>query len=171
VSNFGAKRMRETHRILAEEGVPLISNQVHYSLMHRKIEKSGVLDAAKELGIAIIAYSPLEQGVLTGRFHDDPAALKALRAPRKWRGFYRAKALAKSRELIDALKDVASRHTATPAQVALNWLFSFHGEMVVVIPGATKRTQAESNAKAMTFTLSPAELACLDEISRPLLRD
>ncbi len=169
VSNFGAKRMRETHRILAEEGVPLVSNQVHYSLMHRKIEKSGVLDAAKELGVAIIAYSPLEQGVLTGRFHDDPAALKALQAPRKWRGFYKPKALAKSRELIEALKDVAARHSATPAQVALNWLFSFHGETVVVIPGATKCAQAESNAKAMTFTLSPAELACLEEISRPFL--
>jgi aryl-alcohol dehydrogenase-like predicted oxidoreductase len=167
VSNFGAGRMREAHRFLAEEGIPLVSNQVHYSLLHRKIEKSGVLDAAKELGISIIAYSPLEQGVLTGRFHDDPGQLKALAGLRKWRGFYRHKALKKSRELIEALKEVASRHEATPAQVALNWLFSFHGESVVVIPGATKRTQAESNTKAMTFTLSPAELDCLDEISRP----
>jgi aryl-alcohol dehydrogenase-like predicted oxidoreductase len=105
--------------------------------------------------------------VLTGRFHDDPAQLKAISGPRKWRGFYRPKALAKSRELIEALKDIALRHGATPAQVALNWLFSFHGDAVVVIPGATKRTQAESNTKAMTFTLGPAELACLDEISRP----
>ncbi len=171
VSNFGAKRMRETHRILAEEGIPLVSNQVHYSLMHRKIEKSGVLDAAKELGVAIIAYSPLEQGVLTGRFHDDPGQVKALQGIRKWRGFYRSKALDRSRELIDALRQVAERHGATPAQAALAWLFTFHGNTVVVIPGASKRSQAESNAAAMGLTLSPADLACLDEISQPFAGD
>lgn len=169
VSNFGEKSMRAMHRILAEEGIPLVSNQVHYSLLHRKIERSGVLDTAKELGISMIAYSPLEQGVLTGRFHDDAAQVKALKGVRKLRGFYRNGALRRSRELIDALKQVAERHAATPAQVALAWLFTFHGDTVVVIPGASKRGQAESNAAAMGLTLSPADLACLDEISRPFV--
>ncbi len=168
VSNFGAKAMRRMHQVLAGEGLPLVSNQVHYSLLHRAIERNGVLDAAKELGVAIIAYSPLAQGVLTGRFHDDKSQVKALKGLRKWRGFYRAKALARSRDLIEALKQVAERHGATPAQIALAWLFTFHGETVVAIPGASRKSQAESNAASMSLKLGPADLACLDEISRPL---
>jgi aryl-alcohol dehydrogenase-like predicted oxidoreductase len=166
VSNFGAARMREAHRILADKGLPLAANQVSYSLINRKIEKNGVLDAARELGISIIAYSPLAQGVLSGRFHDDPARLKDISGPRKYRGFYRRGALENTRPVIEALKEIGDRHQATPAQVALNWLFSFHGDAVVVIPGATKIAQAVSNAGAMAFVLTRDELDHLDSVSR-----
>ena len=88
VSNFGARRMIKAHRLLAAEGIPLVSNQVHYSLLKRGIESNGTMDAARELGITIIAYSPLDQGVLTGRFHEDPTLRKALSGLRHWRGFY-----------------------------------------------------------------------------------
>ena len=169
VSNFGADRMRESHRILREEGFDLVSNQIHYSLLKRRPERNGVLDAARELGISIIAYSPLDQGVLTGRFHDDPAAIKAVSGVRKYRGFYRKPFLVRSRGVIDALKEIAARHAATPAQVALNWTFSFHGETVVVIPGATRASQAEANAASMGFSLSKDELDHLDRVSRPFM--
>jgi len=167
VSNFGAKRMIEAHRYLAEAGLPLVSNQIHYSLLQRKIESNGVMDAARERGITIIAYSPLDQGVLTGRFHDDPALVKKISGIRKWRGFYKEKFMEKSRPVIDALKEIGARHAATPAQAALNWLFSTHGETVVVIPGATKTAQAASNAGSMSFALSTDEIDHLDRISRP----
>ena len=167
VSNFGAARMIEAHRALAEAGLPLVSNQVHYSLLKRKIEANGVLDAARERGITIIAYSPLDQGVLTGRFHDNPALVKSIGGARKWRGFYKEKFIEKSRPVIEALKEIGSRRAATPAQVALNWLFSFSGESVVVIPGATKTAQAASNAAAMGFTLTSDEIDHLDRVSRP----
>lgn len=170
VSNFGAKRMREAHRLLAGEGLPLVSNQVSYSLLNRKIEQNGVLESARELGISIIAYSPLSQGVLSGRFHEDPEKIRALSGMRKYRGFYRRGALSRSRLLIEALKEVGARHGATPAQIALNWLFSFHGDLVVVIPGATKIAQARSNAKAMSFVLTGDELNHLDRISRAINR-
>lgn len=170
VSNFGSERMKKAHRVLSGEGIPLVSNQVHYSLLHRKIEANGVLETAKELGISIIAYSPLEQGVLTGRFHDDPAQVKAIGGMRKWRGFYRRRALIRSRPVIETLREVAARHEATPAQAALNWLFSFHGDPVAVIPGATKRAQAESNAQAMSFSLSKDELDALDRVSRDYVK-
>lgn len=166
VSNFGAARMREAHRILADKGLPLAANQVLYSLINRKIEKNGVLDAARELGISIIAYSPLAQGVLSGRFHDDPARLRDISGPRKYRGFYRRGALENTRPVIAALKEIGDRHQATPAQVALNWLFSFHGDAVVVIPGATKIAQAVSNVGAMAFVLTRDELDHLDRVSR-----
>lgn len=167
VSNFGAARMRESHRLLADKGLPLAANQVSYSLINRKIETNGVLEAARELGISIIAYSPLSQGVLSGRFHDDPAKIKEISGIRRYRGFYRKDALDKTRPVIEALKEIGGRHGATPAQVALNWLFSFHGDMVVVIPGATRTSQAVSNAGAMSFVLTRDELDHLDRISRP----
>ncbi|MGD0781668.1 MAG: aldo/keto reductase [Candidatus Aminicenantales bacterium] len=167
VSNFGAKRMIEAHKHLAKAGLPLVSNQVHYSLLKRRIETNGVMDAVRERGITIIAYSPLDQGVLTGRFHDNPALVKNLSGVRKWRGFYKEKFLEKSRPVIEALKEIGARHAATPAQVALNWLFSAHGETVVVIPGATKTAQAASNAGAMSLALSADEIDHLDRVSRP----
>jgi aryl-alcohol dehydrogenase-like predicted oxidoreductase len=170
VSNFGAARMKEAHQILADRGLPLVSNQVSYSLTDRRIERNGVLETARELGISIIAYSPLAQGVLSGRFHDDPARLKAIRGPRRYRGFYRRKALGRSRPVIEALREIGGRHKAASAQVALNWLCSFNGDMVVVIPGATKAAQAAANAAAMSFVLTGDELDHLDRVSRDAAR-
>ena len=66
VSNYSAAQVRIAHVALAERGVPLASNQVEYSLLHRAPEVNGVLDACRELGITLIAYQPLAQGVLTG---------------------------------------------------------------------------------------------------------
>jgi len=169
VSNFGADRMRESHRILREEGLNLVSNQIHYSLLKRSAERNGVMDAARELGISIIAYSPLDQGVLTGRFHENPAAVKAIAGPRKYRGFFRKAFLVRSRGVIEALKEIAERHAATPAQVALSWLVTFYGETVVVIPGATRAAQAAANAASMGFSLTKDELDYLDRVSRPFM--
>lgn len=166
VSNFAAARMREAHRILADKGLPLVSNQVAYSLLNREIERNGVLETARELGVSIIAYSPLAQGVLSGRFHDDPERLQDLKGLRKRRSFYRNGALRRGRPVIEALKEIGARHGATPAQVALNWLFSFSGETVVVIPGASRTEQAAGNAGSMDFVLSRDELDRLDRVSR-----
>jgi len=166
VSNFGAARMRQAHRILAENGLPLVSNQVSYSLVNRDIERNGVLETARELGVSIIAYSPLAQGVLSGRFHDEPERLRDLKGMRKRRGYYRNEALRRGRPLIEALKEIGARHGASPAQVALNWLFSFSGEIVVVIPGASRQEQAAANAGSMAFVLSRDELDHLDRVSR-----
>lgn len=166
VSNYSAKKMRHAHDFLAERGIPLASNQVHYSILNRKIERNGILDTAKKLGITIIAYSPLESGLLSGKFHDDSVAFKNM-------PFYRRVSLKskldKSHRLIDALRAIAIAHGATPAQIALNWLINFHGEAVVAIPGASTIKQARENAQAMNFTLSPAELTQIDQLSRKFL--
>lgn len=166
VSNFGAKGMRAAHRFLAEAGLPLASNQVSCGLLDRAIEKNGVLDAARELGVTIIAYSPLSQGVLSGRFHDKPEQLREIKGMRRRRGYYRKTALRRSRPVIDALKEIGARHGATPAQTALAWLVRFYGDTVVAIPGATRTSQAASNAAAMAFDLSSDELDHLDRVSR-----
>jgi aryl-alcohol dehydrogenase-like predicted oxidoreductase len=167
VSNFSAARMRAAHQVLATRGIHLVSNQVRYNLLYRRIEKNGVLKTALELGITIIAYSPLAQGILSGKYHRDPDIIRSRPGPRKWMTAFRRRGLERSRALVAALEEIARAHGATPSQVALNWLANFHGDTVVVIPGATSVAQAEENAGAMSFRLSDAELNWLDELSRP----
>lgn len=169
ISNFGAKAMRACHSALAARGIPLASNQVEYSLLKRDIESDGTLVAAKELGITIIAYSPLAQGIATGRFHADAGEVGKIHGVRRLRPAFWKGALERSRPLINVLRDVAAAHGATPAQVALAWLTQFHGETVVAIPGATKVSQAASNAASMALTLSAAELGGIDAASRRFL--
>jgi len=73
VSNFSAKQMAQAEAALRDEGLTLASNQVRINLLDRRVESNGVLAAARGLGVTLIAYSPLAQGLLTGRYHDDPA--------------------------------------------------------------------------------------------------
>ena len=122
-----------------------------------------MLEAAKELGVTIIAYTPLGQGVLTGKYHKDPTL--AAKKPAVWRARFKRR-IEQTRPLVAALEEIGARHSATAAQVALNWVISFHGDTVVTIPGATKVHQAEESAGAMRFRLTDAELARLDELSR-----
>ena len=135
--------------------------------MDRRIETTGVLEAAKELGITIIAYSPLAQGLLSGKFHRDPSLVGSRPGPRKWMTAFRRRGLERSRPIVTTLENIAQAHGAMPSQVALNWLVHSHGDTVVVIPGATSVTQAEDNARAEGFRLSDAERARLEELSRP----
>ena len=162
VSNVNPKQMRRAHRQLEKYGLPLAVNQVRYSLMDRAIEKNGVLETAKELGVTIISYTPLESGLLTGKYHKNPERLK--NKPPYWRAIIR-RGVEKSRKLIVALEEIGQRYDASPAQVALNWIIYAQGDIVVTIPGVTNPRQAEDNAGAMKFKLSDDEIAQLDELS------
>ena len=168
VSGFSAQQMTEASDLLAAEGMVLASNQVEISLVQRKIERDGVLAAARKLGVTLIAFSPLRSGLLTGRFHDDPGAVASLPRMRRMLGLgsYSAVSLAKTRPLIDELGRIAAAYSVSRAQVALNWLISFYGETVVAIPGASRLEQAVESAAAMSFRLTDPELARLDELSR-----
>ena len=166
VSNFSAAKMRAAHQALAARGIPLVSNQVSYSLMNRRIETNGVLEAAKQLGVTIIAYSPLAQGILSGKFHRDPNLIRSRPGPRKWMTAFQRRGLERSRPLLTALEEIARAHGATSSQVALSWLLHFNGEAVVAIPGATSVSQAMENAGAMSLRLSVSEQTRLEELSR-----
>jgi len=163
VSNFSPERMRRAHAALQKRGLALAANQVQYSLIHRQIERDGTLETARELGVTITAYTPLGSGLLTGKYHKNPELLKSKSFI--WRGRM-ARQLEASRPLVAVLEEIAQKYQATAAQVALNWLIWFNGEMVVTIPGATKAKQAAEAAAAMQFKLTPDELARLDEASR-----
>lgn len=163
VSNFNVADMINSHRILSENGLTLASNQVKFSLLDRRIEENGVLQSAKDLGISIIAYSPLEQGLLTGKFHDNPALIHAAKGPRRFQRKFKEAGLAKSKPLITLLDTIGEKYNVSASQVALNWTIHYHGETVFAIPGATKVHHAQDNVGALTFKLDESEL---EEISR-----
>jgi aryl-alcohol dehydrogenase-like predicted oxidoreductase len=165
ISNFNAKQMRRAHRQLQKYGLPLASNQVEYSLLNRSIERNGILDTAKELGVTIIAYTPLASGLLTGKYHKNPELLE--KKSFIWRSRLKS-GLEKSRALVSLLEEIGTHYQATAAQVALNWLINSQGDTVVTIPGVTKVSQAVESAGAMKFKLTADEIARLEEASRNL---
>ena len=157
VSNYSAAQLRTAHAALAERGVPLASNQVEYSLLHRAPEVNGVLDACRELGIMLIAYQPLAMGVLTGKYRpgDKPRGI------RRYGRYYRGDGLQKVQPVVTLLREIGERHSKAPAQVALRWLME--QESVLPIPGAKNGRQAASNAEALSFSLVDAEVETLDQ--------
>jgi aryl-alcohol dehydrogenase-like predicted oxidoreductase len=165
VSNFSAAKMRSAWEALQKHGIQLVSNQVRYSLLDRKIESNGILQTAKELGITIIAYSPLAQGLVTGKFHDNPELLKNI-GMRKYSSAFKPSGLEKSRPVAKFVQELAVKYDVTPSQIALNWLINSHGETVVAIPGATKESHAKENAGAMTFKLTAEDISMLDRKSK-----
>ena len=167
VSNFNRKQMERAHAGLRKAGLPLVSNQVRYSLLDRRVETNGVLEAARELGVSIIAYSPLAQGLVTGLFHDDPTLIKRRGGFRKYMAAFKHKGLEKSRPVIDTLRRIAPRYGATPSQAALNWLITFGGETVVAIPGASEAAQVRDFGAALSFRLSEEDREELDDVSAP----
>lgn len=169
VSNFSANQMRKAHAILQREGFSLSSNQVLYHLLNRNIERNGVLETAKELGITIIAYSPLAQGLLTGKFHTREEDIQTRPGPRKYFRGFQEQGLQRTKPLIEAMTNIAKEYDASPAQVALNWLMHAHENTVVVIPGASKVQHAEENVKAGQFKLTRQEIHRLGEISSEIL--
>ncbi len=164
VSNFSSQRMKSAWETLDKESIPLASNQVQYSLLNRKIESNGVLDTAKKLGITIIAYSPLAQGILSGKFHENPKLLENI-GFRRYNSQFKSSGLEKSRPLINLVKQLAQKYNVSSSQIALNWLIHFHGNTVVAIPGATKEIHVKENTGSMSFKMSDDDMAVLDRES------
>lgn len=162
ISNYSADQMRKAHKYLAARNIPLAVNQVRYSLLTRQIEANGILDTARELGITILAYSPLAQGLLTGKY--SPNTTSAPEGARRLDPRFNQKGLEKIAPLINALKQIGDTHQRTPAQVALNWLIA-QGN-VMPIPGAKNANQAQQNAGALGWSLNQDEVAQIDELSR-----
>ncbi len=156
VSNYSEKEMRAIHAALARRGVALASNQIEYSLLRRAPELNGLIDACRELGVIVLAYSPLGQGRLTGKYdrqHPPPGKRN-----------FSAYPMGEIEPLIGELRQIGERHGKTPAQVALNWLMC---KRVLPIPGAKNGRQAEQNAGALGWRLSDDEVAALDRVAKP----
>jgi aryl-alcohol dehydrogenase-like predicted oxidoreductase len=156
VSNYSKMQMQRAYTILSKYNLPLASNQVEYHLLNRTVEKNGLLDRCKELGVRLIAYSPLAKGLLTGKYTPEtpPPGLRA-RQP-----MGRMKALP---SLIAEMTEIGKGHESkTPSQVALNWLIC---KGSLPIPGAKNVKQAEENAGALGWRLTAEEVRALDNTS------
>jgi len=157
VSNYSADQMREAHGSLAKRGIPLASNQVEYSLLHRQPETNGVLDACRELGITLIAYSPLAGGALTGKY----SATQKAGGLRRFLPNFSRRAMEAVQPVVKLLREIGERYSKTPSQVAIRWLIE--NPIVLPIPGAKNSKQATENAGALTFSLTPEEVEALSQ--------
>ena len=176
VSNFSPSLMRKAHARLASRGVSLASNQVHYSLLYRYPETNGLLDTCRELNVALIAYGPLAEGVLTGKYR--PGGLTMSRPRQMIAHLGRLDPFGETRNaepflkhmlatprvlqrqrlepLFGVMDEVARSHQKTLGQVALNWLLSAD-PLVIPIPGAKTSRQVDGNADALGWRLTDTE--------------
>jgi aryl-alcohol dehydrogenase-like predicted oxidoreductase len=156
VANYNLKQMRRTYRVLKERGIPLASNQVQYSLLHRDPERNGMLETCRKAGITLVAYSPLGMGLLTGKYSPEnpPPGLRGMRFRRR---------LPALQPLTSLLQEIGQGHGGkTHAQVALNWVVC---KGAVPIPGAKNVEQARQNAGAFGWRLTAEEVRALDAAS------
>lgn len=163
VSNFSAEQMRRAQDALARHGLPLAANQVKFNLMSRDLEKNGVLEAAKELKISLIAYSPLAQGLLTGKFHNNPESIKKVPFMRR---LVLGRQVEKTRNLINTIKNIADAHNCSLSEVVLSWTVNYHGDIILAIPGASSLEHGRQNIGALTLKLTKEEMTRLDTESR-----
>lgn len=160
VSNYTARQTRRAHLLLSRHNIPLTSNQVQYSLLARGPERSGLLQTCRELGVTLIAYSPLAQGVLSGKYTPDHP-LPGVRGWRYSRGYLR-----RVQPLISLLREIGQGHGGkTPAQVAINWTIC---KGALPIPGVRNKRQAEESIGALGWMLTQDEMAALDSASDKL---
>lgn len=155
VSNYSEREMRAIHGALAALGVPLATNQIEFSLLRRMPETTGLLRACRELGVVVLAYSPLAQGRLTGKY-------SAANPPRGHRSFG-AYPWEEIDPIVAELGRVGARCGKSPAQVALNWIIC---KGAVPIPGAKNARQAEHNAGATGWRLSEDDVRALDAVGK-----
>ena len=156
VSNYSLKRWRTAEEALRSR---ILSNQVQYSLLDRSPERD-LLSFAESHGHIIIAFSPLAQGLLSGRYHGANRPVNRVRATSP---LFHPENLERTKDLIAALREVAAAHSATPAQIALAWVI--HRAAVAAIPGASSVEQLESNVAAAEIELADDEYETLHTAS------
>jgi len=159
VSNFGQTKMLAAYSGLARHSIPLASNQVHFSLLNRRVEKNGTLARCKELGIRLIAYSPIEMGLLSGKYSvsSPPPGSRA----RSYAGM-----LPRLGPLLKLMTEIGQDHGGkSNTQVALNWVIC---KGALPIPGAKNAAQAQENAGGLGWRLTDDEVANLDQASEAM---
>lgn len=160
VSNYEEIPMLRAYSALARKDIPLAANQLTYSLLNRRIEKNGLIARCHELGIRVIAYSPIEKGLLTGKYSPE-------NPPPGVRGQRYGTMLPKINPLLKIMTEIGQEHGGkSKAQVAINWCIR---KGTLPIPGAKNAKQAEENAGALGWKLTEEEMAILDEASDSIL--
>ena len=157
VSNYSAAETRRMAEELRRRGVALATNQIEFSLLRRDPATNGLVATCAELGVVPLAYSPIGQGRLTGKYSaaDPPPGKRT----------FSNHPMALVDTVTAELRRIGEKHGArTPSQVALNWLMA---KGAVPIPGAKNRAQAEQNAGALGWSLDDDDVAVLDQLALP----
>ncbi|MFC4497085.1 aldo/keto reductase [Streptomyces ovatisporus] len=159
LSEVSPQTLRRAHAVH-----PITAIQLEYSLFTRDVVEGEMLATCRELGVAVVAYSPLGRGMLGGMLHSREA-LSEEDNRRRWPRFAEENIDA-NLALVEAVRDVAEQIGCTPAQAALSWLLA-QGEDIVPIPGTKRRRYLEENCEAADVTLTPAQVALLREAVPP----
>jgi aryl-alcohol dehydrogenase-like predicted oxidoreductase len=155
VSNYSVREMRSIHSALSERGVPLASNQIEFSPLRRRPETVGLLSACRQLGVVPLAYSPIGQGRLTGKY--------SASNPPPGRRNFSAHPMEQVDRIVAELRRIGEANDGrTPAQVALRWIIE---KGAVPIPGAKNADQAHQNAGALGWSLDPDDAAAIDRVA------
>lgn len=154
VSNYSASEMRSMHGALARRGLRLGSNQIEFSPLRRGPETSGLLAACAELGVVPLAYSPLGQGRLTGKY--------SAQNPPPGKRTFSAHPMEQVDRIVAELRRLGEHHDRSPGQVALRWIVQ---KGAVPIPGAKNAAQARENAGALGWELDAEEMAAVDAVA------
>ncbi len=155
VSNYSVREMRSMHAALAERGLSLASNQIEYSPLRRRPESVGLLAACRQLGVVPLAYSPIGQGRLTGKY--------SAANPPPGRRTFSAHPMEQVDLIVAELRRIGEANgNRTPSQVALRWIMD---KGAVPIPGAKNAEQATQNAGALGWSLDPDDAAALDRVA------
>lgn len=157
VSNYSVAQTRRAHEALSNYNIPLATNQVEYSLLNRKVERNGLLQVCEELGVKVIAYSPLAQGMLTGKYGiaTPPSGLRGWRNGRK--------RLDRIEKIVAVMRDIGKKYAnKTASQVALNWAIQ---KGTIPIPGVKNLRQARENLGALGWKLQEVDMKLLDKMA------
>ena len=160
LSNYGTKRLKKVHQKFSQRGIPIATLQVQYSLLSTyPVTELGIKDTCDELGIRLIAYSPLCLGILTGKY-TDPSTY-----PQGLRGLLFKRLIPEARSLLNCLQAIAESRQKTMSQVAINWCIS---KGAIPIPGAKTIQQAQDNIAAQNWRLDVGEIEELDRTARSI---
>jgi len=159
LSEASAKTIQRAHAVH-----PIVALQTEYSIFSRDIEKD-ILPVCVELGISLVAYSPLGRGMLTGRYTstaDRPTSESDFRAEMQPR--FQPENIEYNLKLVDAIKEIAAQKGCAAAQVALAWVLD-HGDHVVAIPGTTKLANLQTNLGTLDCRLTDENRDRLNELA------
>ncbi|MGL5078142.1 MAG: aldo/keto reductase, partial [Waterburya sp.] len=157
LSNYGTKRLKKIHQKFSDRNIPIATLQVQYSLLSTyPVTDLGLKDTCDELGIKLIAYSPLCLGILTGKYTDPSTYPSGLRR------FLFKRLVPEAKSLLDCLQAIAQYRNKTITQVAINWCIA---KGTIPIPGAKNLQQAQENIDAQNWQLDAGEVADLDRVA------
>ena len=160
VSNFNSEQLQSSYEFLARHGVKLISNQIEYNILNRQVERDGLLKVCDDLGVRVIAYSPLAQGLLTGKYTPEnlPGGIRGRKYPRKL--------VVEIQPLLSLLRRIGANYAGkNTTQIALNWLMC---KNTLPIPGVKNDIQVQQVADALGWNMTDEEIALIDRESEKI---